>query len=126
MKDIITLFLLVLFVSSTSIAQYITPISDQQQAIRDAERDAKLADTQIWALAGCGFGIWGIAAAYAITPAVPALKLLGKSPEYTAFYTETYRQKVKAERTRQAGLGCLVAGAAYIYFFGVVYPKLID
>ena len=107
-------------------AQQIEPISDEQQAIMDAERDAKLTDTQIWTLAGCGFGIWGIAAAYAITPAVPTTKLLGKSPEYIAFYTETYQQKVKAERARQAGLGCLVAGATYIYFFGVVYPKLVN
>ena len=90
----------------------------------DAEHDATLSDTQIWALAGCGFGIWGIAAAYIITPAVPTTKLLGKSPEYIAFYTETYQQKVKAARARQAGLGCLVAGAAYIYFFGVIYPRI--
>ena len=124
MKDLFTLFLLVLFVCSTSIAQHITPISDHQQAIMDAERDANLSDTQIWALAGCGFGIWGIAAAYIITPAVPTTKLLGKSPEYIAFYTETYQQKVKAERARQAGLGCLAAGAAYIYFFGVIYPRI--
>ena len=76
------------------IAETHQQISEVSQAIADAQRDAKLADTQVWAASGCVFGVIGILLAYVYTPQVPAVKLLGKSPEYVAYYTSTYQQIV--------------------------------
>ena len=90
--------------------------TDGMQAIVDATRDAKQADTQIWSLVGCFGGVLGVAGAYAIEPSVPPVKLLGKSPEYVSYYTQIYQQEVKSQRTKNAVLGC-VGGYAVITVF---------
>lgn len=81
---------------------------DAAQAIADATRDAKLADTQIWGAAGCFLGVTGMLIAYAVTPTVPPEKLLGKTPEYVAYYTSTYQKLVKKDRTTRATVGCAI------------------
>ena len=95
--------------------------NDAAQAIADAKRDAKNAPySYVWYPAGCILGVAGILIAVVYTPhsllvcqpstvggilitAVytphpPPEKLLGKSPEYTAYYTSTYQQVAKYER----------------------------
>ena len=94
--------------------------SDGMQGIIDATRDAKQADTQVWALVGCFGGVFGVAGAYALTPSVPPIKLLGKSPEYVSYYTQTYQQEVKNQRTKNAALGCVGGYAAVVFFYVIL------
>ena len=91
---------------------------DMARAISDAKRDAELADVTTWNGVGCLFGVFGMIAAAVIDPPVPATKLLGKSPEYVVFYTETYRSNLKQNRIEAAGAGCLVGS-------GIVLGSLI-
>ena len=119
----------------------------QQNAWRDeaeiaAERDAE-ADVSkpLWFGAGCLlFGasggcvglslesplvdvilpsVWtaGIAGSYFYRPDPPAERLLGKSPEYVAFYTATYKEKRGRLQATWTTVGCasgtLAAGAAF-------------
>ena len=92
--------------------------NDAAQAIADAKRDAKNApNSYVWYPAGCFLGVAGILIAAVYTPHPPAEKLLGKSPEYIAYYTSTYQQVAKDDQVTEATLGCLtgtcLVGAAY-------------
>ena len=95
-------------------------IDDRASAIfharHDAKRDAER-DSTIWYGAGFIFGILGAGVAYITPPEVPAAKLLGKSAEYIIFYTETYKEAVKAERIHQTSTGCAVAGVAAVFYY---------
>lgn len=88
--------------------------SDAAQAIMDAERDADQANTFVWIGVGILCGIFGIPIAYLAEPSVNPMKLVGKSPEYVVYYTNTYKQKVKKEQTLAATGGCLMWSLAYV------------
>ncbi|MBM3242322.1 hypothetical protein FJZ31_39145 [Candidatus Poribacteria bacterium] len=89
--------------------------SEIDQARIEAERDARK-DTNgaLWFFAGCCGGPVGLVVSYAITPSPPASRLLGKSPEYVAYYTDFYRAKAKNIQTSRALMGCGVTVAVYI------------
>lgn len=94
--------------------------NDAVQAIADATRDAKYApNSSLWFPAGCLLGVVGILVAAVYTPHPPATKLLGKSPEYVAYYTSTYQQVAKDEQIKDAIIGCVFSGclttAAYAW-----------
>lgn len=96
-------------------------ITDQQQAIMDAERDAQQKDQYAWLGVGFLCGIFGIPIAYLAQPSVPAIKLVGKSPEYVDYYTMTYKEKARNRQVMAATGGCLVWSAAYLL---VIYPNM--
>lgn len=96
------------------------PISDAAQAISDAQRDAKLANTQIWGTAGCLLGVTGMFLAYIITPTIPPEKLLGKSPEYVIYYTSTYQKLVKEDQTTKATIGCVVGTGTMVALWTIL------
>ncbi|MCK4396557.1 hypothetical protein KAW96_08195 [candidate division WOR-3 bacterium] len=81
------------------------------QAQVDAANDV---NSTLWMGAGCLFGILGVGAAYVIEPSPKAARLLGKSPEYVAAYTDAYKQKAKSVQTSNAWIGCLVGSALYL------------
>ena len=62
-------------------------------------------------------GIFGIGAAYVVTPTVPPQNLLGKSPTYIIFYTDAYQEEAKKQRVEAAGTGCLVWGGAVALYY---------
>jgi len=66
----------------------------------------------LWFGAGCLFELLGVAAAYLITPNPPAMRLLGKSPEYVAAYTDAYSASARSVQTNNAWLGCIVSTLA--------------
>jgi hypothetical protein len=84
------------------------PVSDARAAVMAAEADAKrdISGTK-WALLGAAGFIYGatVIAAYAVRPDPPATRLLGKSPEYTAFYVETWKDRSHARRVKHAWIG---------------------
>ena len=110
MRNISTAIVLLMLVCDVTIAEEhhsATPtISDQKQAIIDAERDARMADTTIWILAGFGCSILGVLAAHFMIPQALPTKLLGKSPEYVVYYTVTYQEKVRRRQLSGAAAGC--------------------
>ncbi len=160
MKKVAFIFLL-LFISNNVIAY---PISERQQAVKNAERDAQLVSVDNFFIgAGTGFGL-SIFTSFlflsnffestssrqfsrqlpaiiccvlgASTPAsvylmeipVPAMKILGKSPEYVHYYTKTYQNNVRRIRAGSAALGCLtgcVVSLAFVHILIVDYmPEL--
>ena len=74
----------------------------------------------LWFGAGCLFNWLGVAAAYLILPNPPATRLLGKSSEYVAAYTDAYREAAKGEQTKNAWTGCAVSGLGYLVYAVVV------
>ena len=98
------------------------PVSDARAAVMAAEADAKRDISGAkWTLIGMPGFFYGatIVTAYAVHPDPPATRLMGKSPEYTAFYEETWKDRSHARRVKHAwigagiGLGVLI-GAAII------------
>ena len=94
-------------------------VAIQSRAIADAERDvlrdAKSDNT--WYGAGFLFGVLGIGAAYVMTPDVPPVNLLGKSPEYIIFYTSAYEQAMRQEHVEQATTGCIAWGGVLALYY---------
>ena len=74
----------------------------------------------LWFGAGCLFHVFGIGAAYLITPNPPAMRLLGKSSDYVAAYTDAYGSSAKSVQTKNAWTGCCVSSAAYGVYVVVV------
>ena len=92
--------------------------SEQAQAIQDAERDAEAhTNKAMWFGIGCLFPGVGLLAPYFYQPAPPASALLGKSPEYVASYTDTYKRKTQNLQFTSAIGGCITFGC--LYGFGV-------
>jgi hypothetical protein len=96
-----------------------------QEARRAAEIDAEaFTNSGLWFLAGCLGTAVGVIIAYVYTPSPPASRLIGKSPEYVAYYTDFYKTKAKSIQTSKAWTGCLVnvgiQVASTIYFIVVI------
>ena len=96
--------------------------SVQAEATAAGERDAEARTNKtVWRLLGCVGGLIVVGATYFYEPAPPAGSLLGKSPEYIAYYTDAYKQKSKNLQFRGAVEGC-VAGSCIA---GVLYAVAI-
>ena len=92
------------------------------EAIVAAQQDAQ-SDTNagLWFLGGCLGGVIGVIIAYGVEPSPPATRLLGKSPEYVAFYIDAYQEKAKKLQANSAWVGCLVNGlATAVYVMAVI------
>ena len=93
----------------------------QMEAIVAAERDAQGdTSTALWFLAGCVGGLIGVIIAYGVQPSPPAARLLGKSPEYVAFYTDAYQEKAKNLQSNSAWVGCIVNGLVTVVYVAAV------
>ena len=93
----------------------------QAEATVAAERDAQnYTNKALWVVGGCvGGGVGScvgggatVILAYAVEPSPPAARLLGKSPEYVAIYTNAYREKAKKLQTNSALVGCVIGTLA--------------
>jgi len=94
---------------------------DMASARAAAERDAQMdVNSGLWFLAGCCLGATGLIISYVYTPSPPASRLMGKSPEYIAYYTDFYRAKSKSIQTGRAWTGCLVSAVGYVVYVVVV------
>lgn len=88
------------------------------QAEFDAQRDV---NGMLWLAIGFFGGIFGIAAAYVIEPSPPASRLIGKSAEYVATYTDCYKSAGKDIQTKNAIKGCVISGLLYVAVYGCYY-----
>ena len=95
------------------------PLSVEMQAIEDAHADVEAhINKPMWFLIGCMPGL-GLMPAFLFSPEVPVGRLIGKSSEYTAFYTDAYKRQMQKQRFQLALGGCLTTGGAWL-FLGVV------
>lgn len=98
--------LLFITMSCLTLAQQLT---DAEQAIIDAKRDASQPNQFVWSMiAGCIFSYVSLPFAYFLKPSIPVDKIMGKSPEYIEQYIITYRKHVRGMRVGGATLGCLI------------------
>ena len=88
------------------------------KACTDAKLDAqKDINTTLWMGAGCLFGLLGIGAAYVLEPSPPASRLLGKSSDYVAIYTDCYKDEGRNIQTKAAVKGCVVGALAEVALY---------
>ncbi|MBI4722910.1 MAG: hypothetical protein HY769_07970 [Candidatus Stahlbacteria bacterium] len=80
-------------------------------AKQDAQADVS---SIMWLGAGVLTSATAVLVAYIYSPNPPASRLLGKSPEYAAYYTECYTKEAKRVQTRNATMGCIAPAAVYV------------
>jgi hypothetical protein len=85
--------------------QHPTPADAQLRAEQDAESDAKKVR---WFFIGLFGNIIGVLIASIYEPAPPASRLLEKSPEYAAMYTDGYKAKSRSVQVRLSVMGLLI------------------
>ena len=85
--------------------QHLNAADAQLTAEQDAESDAKKVS---WFFIGFFGNIIGVLIASIYEPAPPASRLLEKSPEYAAMYTDSYRAKSRSVQVRQSVIGLFV------------------
>ena len=107
----VSVFLMAVLTFSMPFVTLAQQYSVQAEATAAGERDAEArTNKNVWRLLGCVGSIFVVTGTYFYEPTPPAGPLLGKSPEYVAFYTDAYRLKAKNIQFRGAIEGC-VAGA---------------
>ncbi len=86
----------------------VDPNSVEAQATSAAERDASAhLNKLLWFTTGFSLPVVGLFLSQRDQRAIPGARLLGKSPEYVAFYTNAYRIKMKKLRFNWSLVGCL-------------------
>ena len=96
-------------------------LSVQAEAMNAAQRDAVAhTDQNIWRAFGCFGGLFAVAGGYLYEPTPPASALLGKSPEYVAFYADAYTLKTKNIQTRAAIEGCVAGTCVVAALYGAL------
>ena len=115
----ILVFLMAMLTFSMPFVTFTQQNSLQAEAIVAAERDAQ-ADVNkgLWFLGGCLGGAVVPMIAYVVELPPPVTRLLGKSPEYVAFYTDAYKAKAKTLRVQGALGGFIISGLVMVAFFG--------
>ncbi len=87
--------------------------SEIQRAEADAKRDASQDISTIsWGIGGFFCSVCAVAYVYVNKPTIPASRFVGKSAEYTNFYTEIYQREARKQRSQAAMIGCL-AGSVF-------------
>ena len=101
--------------------------SIQIEAQRDAEAEAEArTNKNLWFMVGCVGGVFGVAGAYLYEPSPASSAFLGKSPEYVAFYTDAYAEKVRTLQTNRALTGCIVNGLTIAIYYAVVIALAVE
>jgi len=91
------------------------------QAKADAEMDV---NKTMWFVGGCLIGVLGVGAAYLVKPNPPASKLLGKSPEYIASYSDCYSAKASSIQTSSSIYGCVVGTLVTVVIYAIAYSSI--
>ena len=93
-----------------------------EQAITDAEKDAGAhLNRTFWFTAGFFFPVGGSIISQFYQPFMPTARVLGKSPEYIAFYYDAYKVKTKKLQFKWALAGCLIGTPISGYLIQAVF-----
>lgn len=104
-----------LSVREQAIAQSETARTEQERAVLAAWRDAEASvSTGLWFWTGCFANFFGYLTASTYHRPIPAVPLLGKSPEYVASYTDAYRAKTSELQMANAKRGACISGVLYL------------
>jgi hypothetical protein len=96
-------------------------------ACTEARRDAETETSGIlWFAAGCVLGLLGVLGAYLIKPNPPSSKMLGKSPEYVAQYTDCYKDSAGSIQTKWAWIGCGTGAVLYLIYVLVIAAATVE
>lgn len=118
----VLVFLMVVLVFSMPFAALSQQNSMRAEAIAAAEQDVRAnVNTALWFWGGCAGGVLVFLFSHIHEPSPPASSLLGKSPEYVAFYTDAYKAKARKLQTSRAMWGCVTGGV----ISGLAYGCLI-
>jgi hypothetical protein len=100
---------------------YAPPPVDAARASAEAMTDAH-ADTNgtLWYFAGCLLGVIGILIAYVSEPSPPPARMMGKSPEYLAIYTNTYKAEARSIQGRSAIYGALTTVVVVVALWVII------
>ena len=94
---------------------------EQRKAIQDAKDDAgSFTNALNWVALGCMLPFISILGAHASNPTIRVDKLIGKSPEYISFYTETYRHETQQQNIGAATAGSFVSILGLAIIFGAI------
>jgi hypothetical protein len=114
-KVLLIVAVFMVFLPVVSIAQSI-----DNEACTQAEVDAGVDfNKQIWWAGGCLFGLIAVGVAYVVKPNPPASRLVGKSPEYVASYTDCYEDKAGSLQRTAALQGCLVGFSITMIIYNI-------
>ena len=103
-----SVFLMALLIFSIPFVALGQQYSVQAEATAAAQRDAQAnTDPTFWFIVGCFGNVLGLIYANYAVPSVPASRLIGKSPEYVAFYSDAYKMRAKQRQTSLAVRGCI-------------------
>ena len=104
----ISVFLMALLIFSIPFVALAQQYSVYAEATAAAQRDATAnTDSTFWFIVGCFGNVLGLIYANYAVPSPPASRLIGKSPEYVAAYSDAYKMKAKQLQTNQAVRGCI-------------------
>ena len=98
-----------------------------EQAVKDAEKDAKdHLNPTLWFTSGCFFSLIGPMFSQRYQPFMPTARVLGKSPQYVAFYYDAYKVKTKKLQFNWALGGCIIGTPLGGYLINVIYRATRD
>ncbi len=98
-----------------------------EQAVADAEKDAAAHfNRTLWFSTGCFFPLIGPIFSQRHQPFMPTARVLGKSPEYVAFYYDAYKVKTKKIQYTWSLIGCLIGAPIEAYLITVLYRATRD
>lgn len=93
-----------------------------EQAISDGEKDAAAhLNRTFWFTTGCFLPVIGPILSQRYQPFMPTGRVLGKSPEYVAFYYDAYKIKTRKIQFNWALGGCLVGAPTGAYILLRLY-----
>ena len=98
-----------------------------EQAVADAEKDATAhLNRTLWFSTGCFFPLVGPIFSQRHQPFMPTARVLGKSPQYIAFYYDAYKVKTKKLQFKWALVGCLIGAPIEAYLITLLYKSTRD
>ena len=98
-----------------------------EQAVADAEKDATAhLNRTLWFSTGCFFPLVGPIFSQYYQPFMPTARVLGKSPQYVAFYYDAYKVKTRKSQFNWALAGCLIGAPIEAYVITLIYRATRD